>query len=48
MSEIHPTDHNSIAARNFPEEGFREADSEFAESEKIIGGSRLNSREFMN
>ena len=34
MSEIHPTDHKSIAARNFPYEGFREADSEFVESEK--------------
>ena len=36
MSEIHPTDHKSITARNFPEEDFREADSEFVqvESEK--------------
>ena len=30
MSEIHPTDHKSITARNFPDdlEGFREADNE--------------------
>ena len=34
MSENHPTDHKSITAPNFPEEGCREADSEFAESEK--------------
>ena len=34
MSEIHPADHKSIIARNFPEEGFREADCEFSESEK--------------
>ena len=32
-SEIHPTDHKSITSRNFPDEGFREADSEFVESE---------------
>ena len=34
MSEIHPNDHKSIAARNFPDDGFREADSDFVESEK--------------
>ena len=34
MSEIHPTDHKGIAARNFPDEGFREAESESVESEK--------------
>ena len=32
-SEIHPTDHKNITSRNFPDEGFREADSEFVESE---------------
>ena len=36
MSEIHPTDHKSITAHHFPDEGFREADSEFVESKKII------------
>ena len=34
ISEIHPTDHKSITARNFPDKGFHEADSEFVESEK--------------
>ena len=36
MSEIHSTDHKSITARHcsFPDEGFREAGSEFVESEK--------------
>ena len=34
MSEIHPTDHDSITARNFPEEGFSEADGEFCWVEK--------------
>ena len=34
MSEIYPTDHKSITVRNFPDEAFCEADSEFVESEK--------------
>ena len=33
MSKVLPTDHKNITAHNFPDEGFREADSEFVESE---------------
>ena len=36
MSEIRPTGHKSITVHNFPQEGFREADSEAPESEKDI------------
>ena len=34
MSEIHPTDHKSITAGIFPDEGLRKADSESVESAK--------------
>ena len=34
MSEIHPTDRKSITARSFPDESFREIDSESVVSEK--------------
>ena len=34
MSEINPTDHKSISALPFPDEGFREAFHELVESER--------------
>ena len=34
MPVIHPTNHKRITARYFPDEGFREADSESVGSEK--------------
>ena len=34
MSKINPTDHKSITARLFPDEGFRKAFSELVESER--------------